>query len=104
MKDAIDTVQKKGSPQLQADVAHPIVLADGTAVTGTVYLKNVINHPRISAGDFSYASNFQPQADWAHTLAPYLYPFSREKLVIGRFCQFAHGTTFITSSANHPMQ
>lgn len=97
------TVQKSGNPHLQADAVHPITLADGTVVPGTVYLKNVINHPRINVGQFSYASNFSAQQDWAHTLAPYLYPFSREKLVIGRFCQFAHGVLFITSSANHPM-
>jgi virginiamycin A acetyltransferase len=96
--------REKSSPQLQVDAAHPITLADGTVVAGTVYLKNVINHPRISVGEFSYASNFAPQRDWAATLAPYLFPFSKEKLVIGKFCQFAHGATFITSSANHPLQ
>jgi len=90
-------------PFLNADARHPIVTPDGTVVTSAVYLKAVLNHPRIEAGDFSYASNLNSPADWAATLAPYLFPFSREKLVIGKFCAFAHGTLFITSSANHPM-
>ena len=88
---------------LNMDAVHPITAPDGTVITNTVYLQNVINHPRISVGACSYASNFAPQTDWAQTLAPYLFPISNEKLTIGKFCQFAHGTTFITSSANHPM-
>lgn len=103
MTDTSSTAQKKGKPRLRPDVTYPITLPDGTAVQGTVYLKRVINHPRISVGEFSYASNFVPQADWAGKLAPYLFPFSKDKLVIGKFCQFAHGVTFITSSADHPM-
>jgi virginiamycin A acetyltransferase len=42
-----------------------------------------------------------PPADWSARLAPYLYGFSPERLVIGRFCQIADGVTFITASANH---
>lgn len=90
-------------PLLNVNAVHPITTPDGTVITNTVYLQNVINHPRITVGTYSYASNFTPQTDWARTLAPYLFPISKEKLTIGKFCQFAHGTTFITSSANHPM-
>lgn len=90
-------------PLLNMDAVHPITAPDGTVITNTVYLQNVIDHPRITVGACSYASNFTPQANWAQALAPYLFPISKEKLVIGKFCQFAHDTTFITSSANHPM-
>lgn len=90
-------------PLLNVNAVHPITAPDGTVITNTVYLQNVINHPRITVGAYSYASNFTPQTDWAQTLAPYLFPISKEKLIIGKFCQFAHGTKFITSSANHPM-
>lgn len=90
-------------PKLDASSLHPIKLANGTPITNTVHLKNVVQHPRITVGEFSYASNFNAPQDWANALAPYLFPFSREQLVIGKFCQFAHGATFITSSANHPM-
>ncbi|MDI7860437.1 CatB-related O-acetyltransferase [Rhizobiaceae bacterium n13] len=90
-------------PLLQANLAHPIVLADGTVIKNTVYLKNVISHPRIEVGDYSYCSNFDCPEDIASALAPYLFPFSRERLVIGRFVQIAHGAVFVTSAANHPM-
>lgn len=90
-------------PLLNMDAVHPITAPDGTVIANTVYLQNVIDHPRIEVGAYSYASNFMPQTNWAQTLAPYHFPISKEKLVIGKFCQFAHGTTFITSSANHPM-
>lgn len=90
-------------PLLDKDTVNPITLPNGQVVYGTVYLKNFIDHPRITVGDYSYASRFDTPEDWAAALAPYLFAISNEKLVIGRFCQFAHGTTFITSSANHPM-
>lgn len=54
-------------------------------------------------GDHSYANDFAPPQDWAAHLAPYLYPGAPERLVIGRFCQIAHGVRFITASANHAM-
>lgn len=88
---------------LDVDAVHPITAPNGAVITTAVYLQNVIRHPRIAVGAFSYASNFTSPTDWALTLAPYLFPVSNEKLVIGKFCQFAHGTLFITSSANHPM-
>ncbi len=90
-------------PLLDASAVNPITLPNGQVAYGTVYLKNFIDHPRWQIGDYSYASRFDTPEDWAEALAPYLFPVSNEKLVIGRFCQFAHGVTFITSSANHPM-
>ncbi|MBF9028766.1 antibiotic acetyltransferase [Rhodobacterales bacterium HKCCE3408] len=83
------------------DCAHPVPLPDGTTHAGTVFLRAVIDHPRIEVGDYSYASAHHPPADWAAHLAPYLYPFSPERLVIGKFCQIASGVQFITASANH---
>lgn len=82
---------------------YPITLPDGTDHTGTVFLSEAIDHPRFRAGAYSYASDFDAPTDWASRLAPYLFPFSREKLTLGRFCQIAHGVRFITSSANHAM-
>ena len=86
------------------DCAHPLILPDGSRHAGTVFLGAVLSHPRIEAGDYSYAHAFDPPADgagWAARLAPYLYDFSPERLVIGRFCQVADGVRFVTASANH---
>ena len=82
---------------------HPLCLADGRTHPNMVYLNRVIDHPNISVGDFTCANDFDPPQDWAARLAPYLYPGAPERLVIGRFCQIAHGMRFIPASANHEM-
>jgi virginiamycin A acetyltransferase len=82
---------------------HPLGFADGTSHPNMVHLNRVIDHPNITVGDFTYANDFDPPTDWAARLAPYLYPGAPERLVIGRFCQIAHGVRFITASANHDM-
>jgi len=88
---------------LDARLRHPITLPDGQTHPDTVWLSAVIDHPNIDVGDFTYYNDFEPVADYAARIAPYLHPGAPERLRIGRFCQFAHGTRFITSSANHPL-
>ena len=92
-------------PFLNADALHPLTFPDGTVHRDMVHLARVIDHPNISVGDYSYANDFDPpdQSGWAARLAPYLYPGAPERLLIGRFCQIAHGVRFITASANHAM-
>ena len=80
---------------------HPVSLPDGSPHVGTVFLSAVIDHPRMEIGAYSYASAQHPPDDWAAHLAPYLFDFSPERLIIGRFCQIADGALFITASANH---
>lgn len=88
---------------LDPEKQYPMVMPDGTPIKQTVHLNKFIDHPRITVGDFTYYHNFAILDDYASYLAPYLFPLSPEKLVIGKFCQFAHGVRFITSSANHNM-
>ena len=83
------------------DKTHPVPLPDGTTHKGTVFLRPAIDHPRITVGNYTYASAFDPPGDWAARLAPYLFDFSPERLIIGKFCQIADGVRFITASANH---
>ncbi|WP_434614903.1 CatB-related O-acetyltransferase [Tabrizicola sp. M-4] len=92
-------------PFLNADAVHPLTFPDGSVHRDMVHLARVIDHPNITVGDYSYANDFDPPAPggWAARLAPYLYPGAPERLVIGRFCQIAHGVRFITASANHAM-
>lgn len=80
---------------------HPISNPDGTPYTGTVFLSPAVDHPRMQVGAYTYASAFDLPQDWAARLAPYLFDFSPERLIIGKFCQIADGVTFITASANH---
>ena len=83
------------------ETTHPVRLAGGESHPGTVFLSAVVRHPRMEVGAYTYASAFDPPQDWAGRLAPYLFDFSPERLVIGKFCQIADGVTFITASANH---
>lgn len=88
---------------LDASLRHPIILPDGSPHAGTVHLNQVIDHPNITVGDYSYYSGFETPPDYAAALAPYLYPGAPERVAIGKFCQIAHGVRIITSSANHAM-
>lgn len=90
-------------PLLDADAIHPITLPDGTVYRDTVHLKNVIDHPCMEIGEYSYFTHSGKPEETAAILAPYLFPGVRERLVIGKFVQIARGVYFITSSANHPM-
>lgn len=90
-------------PFLRADAAHPVVFPDGSTHTKTVFLNRVIDHPNIQIGDYTYYSDFDEVTEHAVHIAPYLFAGSRERLIIGKFCQIAHGSRFITASANHPM-
>lgn len=90
------------APLLDANLRHPLTLPNGETYTNTVWLARVIDHPNIAVGDYSYYNDFEPVSDYAARIAPNLHPGAPERLVIGRYCQFAHGTRFITSSADHP--
>lgn len=89
---------------LDASKTHPMTLPDGGVLTQIVHLARVIDHPRISVGDYSYYHDFREQTDYASVIAPYLFPLSPERLVIGRFVQIAHGARFVTGSANHDLR
>lgn len=86
------------------DQHHPVKQLDGSAWPCTVFLKNFINHPNISIGDYTYYNDFRlPVPDIRQLLVPYLHLGAPEKLIIGKFVQIAHGVQIITSSANHQM-
>ncbi len=90
-------------PLLDVNSAFPITYPDGRVSKTTMYLKNVIDHPRMEIGDYSYFTHYGKLEETAEILAPYLGRGCRERLVIGKFVQIARGSYFITSSANHPM-
>lgn len=90
-------------PLLNANSLHPITLPDGSVYRDTVHLKHAITHTRFEIGDFSYFTHSGAVEETASILAPYLFPSSKEKLVIGRYVQIARGSYFISADANHPM-
>lgn len=90
--------------QINPNKKFPVSLPDESDWPHTIFLKNFINHPNISIGDYTYYNDFRlPVNDVRKLLVPYMHPGAPEKLIIGKFVQIAHGVQFITSSANHQM-
>lgn len=82
---------------------NPLILPTGDADPATVFLNQVIDHPNITVGDWTYYNDRRLPENYADTLAPYLFVGAPERLKIGKFCQIAEGVQFITATANHPM-
>ena len=70
---------------------NPLILPDGSCDPATVFLSEVIDHPNIEVGDWTYYNDRTLPDDYAATVAPYLFPGAPERLTIGRFCQIAQG-------------
>jgi virginiamycin A acetyltransferase len=66
------------------------------------FLKNIVSHPNIDIGEFTYYDDPASAEKFVDNVL-YLYPFSKERLIIGRFCAIATGARFIMGGANHKM-
>lgn len=89
---------------ISASEKHPVKRSDGSVWPYTLFLKNFIDQANIEIGDYSYFNDFNmPVENVRQHLMPYMHEFAREKVVIGKFVQIAHGVQIITSSANHQM-
>ena len=75
------------------NVIHPIVGYDRE-----IYVKPTITNPNIIVGDFTYIADSEFESHVTN-----FYPWSRDKLIIGKFCQIATGVEFIMNDANHQM-
>ena len=82
---------------------NPLIFPDGSRDKGTVFLNQVIDHPNIEIGDFTYFHNASLPEDYAAHLARYVFLGAPEQLKIGKFCQIAQGVQIITATTNHPM-
>lgn len=72
---------------------HPIARYDKE-----VYVKPTITNPNIIVGDFTYIADSEFESHVTN-----FYPWSMDKLIIGKFCQIAAGVEFIMNDANHQM-
>lgn len=69
----------------------------------SVFLKNIITAPNISIGDYTYYDDAVDPTGFEKNNVLFNYPEFGDKLIIGKFCAIARGTTFIMGSANHRM-
>ena len=72
---------------------HPIAGYDKQ-----IYVKPTIKNPNIIVGNFSYIADSEFESHVTN-----YYPWSRDKLIIGKFCQIAAGVEFVMNDANHQM-
>ena len=63
-----------------------------------IYVKPTITNPNILVGEFTYIADAEFESHVTH-----FYPWSRDKLIIGKFCQIAAGVEFVMNDANHQM-
>jgi len=64
------------------------------------FLKNVVTNPLIEVGDFTYYDDFKSVENFERNVR-YLFDFTGDRLVIGKFCMIASDVTFIMNGANH---
>jgi virginiamycin A acetyltransferase len=78
------------------DVKYPI---EGNR--NVQFIKNMITKPNITVGDYSYYDAKNEESFEDQVL--YHYEILGDRLIIGKFCSIAGGTTFIMNGANHRM-
>lgn len=64
------------------------------------FLKNIITNPNIIVGDFTYYDDFEDVHNFERNVK-YLFDFTGDKLIIGKFCMIASNVQFIMNGANH---
>lgn len=71
----------------------------------TVYLKNVVQNPRVLVGEHTIYNDFvHDPRDFERNNVLYHYPINRDRLVIGKYCSIACGARFLLNSANHSLR
>ena len=60
----------------------------------------IVKHKNIIVGDYTYYDDFENVENFVKNVK-YLFDFTGDKLVIGKFCMIASGVTFIMNGANH---
>ncbi|AMJ64309.1 CatB-related O-acetyltransferase [Hymenobacter sp. PAMC 26628] len=64
------------------------------------FLKNVVDHPQITVGDYTYYDDFEDVNNFQKHVR-YLFDFTGDRLIIGKFCMIASGVEFVMNGANH---
>lgn len=65
------------------------------------FLKNVVTAPNIFIGDYTYYDDDKDPTAFQKNNVLFNHPEFGDKLIIGKFCCIACGTTFIMGPANH---
>lgn len=63
--------------------------------------ENVVHAPNIEIGDYTYYDDDTDPTGFERNNVLFNYPEFGDRLIIGKFCALAQGTTFIMGPANH---
>ncbi|YBV95532.1 CatB-related O-acetyltransferase [Phyllobacteriaceae bacterium JZ32] len=85
-------------PVPDPDTIHPM-----PGQTRCGFLKNLVTRPNIIVGDYSYYDDPAGPERFEEHCVLYHFDFIGDRLIIGKFCAIAAGTTFIMNGANHPL-
>lgn len=69
-------------------------------ITRLCFLKNIVKNPNILVGDYTYYDDFEQVENFEKNVK-YLFDFSGDQLIIGKFCMIASDVEFILNGANH---
>ena len=83
----------KNGKKPDPNVIHPIA-----GYEKEIYVKPTVTNPNIIVGDFTYFADSEFESHVTH-----FYSWSKDKLIIGKFCQIANGVEFVMNDANHQM-
>lgn len=75
------------------NVPHPI-----PGYENEIYVRPSVTDERILVGEYTYIADSDFMRHVTH-----FYPWSRDRLIIGKYCQIAAGVTFMMGDANHCM-
>ena len=65
------------------------------------FIKNVVPAPNTEIGDYTYYDDDTDPTGFERNNVLFNYPEFGDRLIIGKFCALAQGTTFIMGPANH---
>ncbi len=82
------------------ETPNPNTLFPLAAYERLCFLKNLVNHPAIEVGDYTYYDDFEDVNNFVKNVK-YHFDFTGDRLVIGKFCMIASGVEFIMNGANH---
>lgn len=94
------TDRHKNGLQLGPDPKAAIPIA---AFPQLGFLNQLVDHPRIEIGDYSYYDDPDGPEHFLKKCVKYHFDFVGDKLIIGRFCAITTDVKFIMNGANHPM-
>lgn len=64
------------------------------------FLNNMVDHPQITIGDYTYYDDFESVRNFQRNVR-YLFDFTVDRLIIGKFCLIASGVEFIMNGASY---